>query len=91
MALLRSWLGAAVLASALIFAAPSARAGTGDISFCNEFPHKLYIAIAYVQTDVNNYLSRGWLETRCSGNFSASLPPSHSHGSIQVACGGQSS
>jgi uncharacterized membrane protein len=62
MALLRSWLGPAALASTLIFTAPSARAGTGDISFCNEFPHKLYIAIAYLQTDVNNYLSRGWLE-----------------------------
>ena len=39
-----------------------ARRQTGEISFCNEFPHKLYIAIAYLQTDVNNYLSRGWLE-----------------------------
>ncbi len=46
----------------LSLAAPSARAGTGEISFCNEFPHKLYIAIAYLETDVNNYLSRGWLE-----------------------------
>ena len=50
------------LATALLLAAPSARAGSGEISFCNEFPHKLYIAIAYLQTDVNNYLSRGWLE-----------------------------
>lgn len=62
MALWRSHLGAAFLASAVLLAAPSARAGTGEISFCNEFPHKLYIAIAYLQTDVNNYLSRGWLE-----------------------------
>jgi hypothetical protein len=35
MALLRSWLGAASLATALLLAAPSARAGTGEISFCN--------------------------------------------------------
>jgi uncharacterized membrane protein len=62
MALWRSWLGAALLATALLLAPPSVRAGTGEISFCNEFPHKLYIAIAYLQTDVNNYLSRGWLE-----------------------------
>src|SRR5512143_15651 len=44
------------------FFSPRSRAGSGEISFCNEFPHKLYIAIAYLQTDVNNYLSRGWLE-----------------------------
>ncbi|MFZ2018743.1 MAG: DUF1036 domain-containing protein, partial [Methyloceanibacter sp.] len=52
----------ALLASFIVLAAPCARAGNGDVSFCNEFPHKLYIAIAYLETDVNNYLSRGWLE-----------------------------
>jgi uncharacterized membrane protein len=62
MALLRSFLGVTAIASALLLAAPSARAGSGEISFCNEFPHKLYIAIAYLQTDVNDDLSRGWLE-----------------------------
>jgi uncharacterized membrane protein len=62
MALLRSFVDVTAIASALLLAAPSARAGSGEISFCNEFPHKLYIAIAYLQTDVNNYLSRGWLE-----------------------------
>jgi uncharacterized membrane protein len=62
MALLRSWLDAAPLSAALLLAAPSARAEEGQISFCNEFPHKVFVAIAYLQTDVNNYLSRGWLE-----------------------------
>ena len=36
-------------------------------------------------------LSRGWLDTRCSGNAADCLAPSHSAGSIQVGCGGQSS
>jgi hypothetical protein len=33
----------------------------GEISFCNEFPHTLYIAIAYEEYE-NNYVSRGWLQ-----------------------------
>jgi uncharacterized membrane protein len=44
----------------LLFASPAA-AGEGEISFCNNFPHTVHIAIAYLQTDVNNHLSRGWL------------------------------
>ncbi len=59
---MRSGLISAVLASFILLAAPCARAQTGEISFCNEFPHKIFVAIAYLQTDVNNYLSRGWLE-----------------------------
>ena len=59
---MRSRLISAVLASFILLAAPCARAQTGEISFCNEFPHKIFVAIAYLQTDVNNYLSRGWLE-----------------------------
>ena len=62
MAPMRSGLSAVALASVVLVASPSARAGTGDITFCNEFPHKVFIAIAYNQSDVNNYLSRGWLE-----------------------------
>ena len=62
MALWRSKFGSAALAAFILLAAPSARAGTGDITFCNEFPHALFIAIAYSQADVDNYLSRGWLE-----------------------------
>ncbi len=62
MVLLRSTIGAMLVALAFLLATASAFAGEGEISFCNEFPHKVYIAIAYAQTDVNNYLSRGWLE-----------------------------
>jgi uncharacterized membrane protein len=61
MVLLRSALGAMLLATSVLIAAPAAFAGEGEITFCNEFPHKVYVAIAYLQTDVNNYLSRGWL------------------------------
>lgn len=64
-----------MLASATLLAAPLARAGVGEISFCNEFPHKLYIAIAYLQTDVNDYLSRGWLEVE-TANATSSTPRS---------------
>ena len=39
-------------------AVSSAQAG---IVFCNEFPHAVYIAIAYPQ-DTGVWLSRGWLE-----------------------------
>ena len=62
MALLRSTLIGALASIALLLPASHARAGTGDITFCNEFPHTLFIALAYSQADVNNYLSRGWLE-----------------------------
>lgn len=61
MVLLRSALGAMLAALSVALAAPAAFAGEGEITFCNEFPHKVYVAIAYLQTDVNNYLSRGWL------------------------------
>jgi uncharacterized membrane protein len=61
MVLSRSALGATVLALA-VAPATAASAGDGEITFCNEFPHKVYIAIAYLQTDVNNYLTRGWLD-----------------------------
>ena len=61
MVLLRSALGAMLVALSVPLAASNAVAGEGEISFCNEFPHKIYVAIAYLQTDVNNHLSRGWL------------------------------
>src|SRR5581483_11386775 len=60
MALLRSCLGLAALGAPLLVLSP-ARAEEGEISFCNEFPHTLYIAIAYEQYP-DNYISRGWLE-----------------------------
>ncbi len=62
MALWRSGLICMLASGALLLPATHARAGTGDITFCNEFPHTLFIALAYSQADVNNYLSRGWLE-----------------------------
>jgi len=61
MVLLRSALGAMLLALSVPLAAPNAFAGEGEITFCNEFPHKVYVAIAYLQTDFNNHISRGWL------------------------------
>jgi uncharacterized membrane protein len=51
---------ALIVAFSLLFGGP-ASAGEGEISFCNKFPHTVHIAIAYLQTDVNNHLSRGWL------------------------------
>ena len=50
-----------LLALSVPLAAPTASAAEGEITFCNEFAHKVYIAIAYLQTDYNNHLSRGWL------------------------------
>lgn len=33
-----------------------------EIAFCNKFPHLVYVAIAYPQTDgSNSWISRGWL------------------------------
>lgn len=46
------------VAAAALSAAPSARAG---LTFCNEFPHTVFIAIAYPQEN-GTWLSRGWLE-----------------------------
>jgi uncharacterized membrane protein len=61
MVLLRSALAAMLVTLPAALAAPDARAGEGEITFCNKFPHKIYVAIAYLQTDVNSHLSRGWL------------------------------
>jgi uncharacterized membrane protein len=52
---------AAAVAASLI-GLSGAAAGPGDITFCNEFPHTVNIAIAYEQTDVETWLARGWLE-----------------------------
>jgi len=48
----------AVAMLAFLAAASSARA---DIVFCNNFPHTVFVAIAYPQTN-GTWLSRGWLE-----------------------------
>jgi uncharacterized membrane protein len=52
---------AAAIAGSLL-GLSGASAGPGDITFCNQFPHTVNIAIAYVQTDVETWLARGWLE-----------------------------
>lgn len=57
----RSTLGAiaaGLLASLL--APPHAVAAEGEITFRNEFPHLVYVAIAYEQTGAT-FMSRGWL------------------------------
>ena len=64
MVLLRSALGAMLLAPPVLLAPPKAVAGEGEITFCNEFPHKVYVAIAYPQADAPDvvwYLARGWM------------------------------
>ena len=38
-------------------------AAQATVVFCNEFPHSVYIAIAYPQ-DADHWLSRGWLALR---------------------------
>jgi uncharacterized membrane protein len=62
MGLGRLMTGTTLLALASLSVTGAAQAVDGEISFCNEFPHKVYVAIAYLQTDVNNYLTRGWLD-----------------------------
>ena len=61
MVLLRLALGAMLLALSVLLAAPNAFAGEGDMTFGNEFPHRVSIAIAYLQTYAPNHLTRGWL------------------------------
>ena len=56
---LRTTLGACAIGVACLYTSSSARA---DIVFCNKFPHLVYVAIAYSQTDgSNSWVSRGWL------------------------------
>ncbi len=42
---------------ACLLAGPSAKA---EIKFCNQFPHVVYVAIAYPQNS-GSWLSRGWM------------------------------
>jgi len=42
---------------ACLFAGPSASA---EITFCNKFPHVIYIAMAYPQNG-DSWISRGWM------------------------------
>ena len=48
-----------------------------EIQFCNKFPQKVYVAIAYPQSD-QSWISRGWLEidTGDCAEFDSALHPS---------------
>jgi hypothetical protein len=48
-----------------------------EIQFCNKFPQKVYVAIAYPQDD-QSWISRGWLEIDTGGcaEFDSALHPS---------------
>jgi uncharacterized membrane protein len=64
MVLLRSTFAALAIALTSLFAGP-ASAAEGDLTFCNKFAHRIYVAISYPQTSVPNfvwYLARGWLQ-----------------------------
>jgi uncharacterized membrane protein len=45
---------------ACLLAGPSARA---DITFCNQFPHLVYVAMAYPQNG-GSWISRGWISLK---------------------------
>jgi len=65
--------------AALAFVAVSLGATTGaqaEIKFCNKFPQKVFIAIAYPQSD-QSWISRGWLEigTGDCAEFDSALHP----------------
>jgi len=58
---MRNWisrLGGCAVGAVCLLAAAEAKA---DIKFCSEFPHKVFVAIAYPQDD-GSWISRGWLE-----------------------------
>ncbi len=48
-------------AGAMLALLASASGARADIDFCNNFPHPVFVAIAYQQTN-GTWLSRGWLE-----------------------------
>jgi len=65
--------------AALAFVAVSLGATTGaraEIQFCNKFPQKVFVAIAYSQSD-QSWISRGWLEigTGDCAEFDSALHP----------------
>jgi hypothetical protein len=70
----------AAFAAIFAFAAVSLGATTGaraEIQFCNKFPQKVYVAIAYPQDD-QSWISRGWLEIGAGdcAEFDSALHPS---------------
>jgi uncharacterized protein DUF1036 len=66
-------LAALTLALVSLGAATGARA---EIQFCNKFPQKVFVAIAYPQAD-GSWISRGWLEldTGDCDEFDSALHP----------------
>ena len=68
-------LAAFALVAAGLGATTGARA---DIQFCNKFPQKVFVAIAYSQSDGASWISRGWLElsTGDCDVFDSALRPS---------------
>ena len=69
----------AASAAAFALIAASLMATTGaraDIQFCNNFPQKVFVAIAYPQAD-QSWISRGWLEidTGDCAEFDSALHP----------------
>ena len=70
----------AAFAAIFAFAAVSLGATTGaraELQFCNKFPQKVYVAIAYPQDD-QSWISRGWLEIGAGdcAEFDSALHPS---------------
>jgi len=59
MTAVRTTIGACAIGAACLGICSGAKA---DIIFCSNFPHLVYVAIAYPQTDgSNSWISRGWL------------------------------
>lgn len=75
---LRSMIGATCLFVTSLFAISlfATSGAKAELVFCNKFPHPLYVAIAYPQTDgSNSWLSRGWLnvDTGTCSEFDTAL------------------
>ena len=60
----------------LAFAPAQVCAASPSITFCNQFPHTVFVAIAYPQSETN-WMSRGWLEVATGGcsQFDVALRP----------------
>jgi hypothetical protein len=66
-----------IAAFALVAVGLAATTGArAEIQFCNKFPQKVYVAIAYPQGD-QSWVSRGWLEidTGDCAEFDSALHP----------------
>jgi len=52
---MRAWRACLLLLATALYVAPAG----ATVTFCNQFPHAVYVAIAYPQAD-GHWLSRGW-------------------------------